>query len=56
MKRYGREQQRRHTFWFRSGGTGDRNGEGIDRDDTDEEGGENNFGEHDDGSVVRKNR
>ena len=40
-------------MWFRRGGTGDRNPQGIDRERADNEGDESEFGEHDDGSVVR---
>jgi len=36
------------TLWFRSGGTDDRNGHGIDGESADGEEGESGFGEHDD--------
>jgi len=52
--RYGREQSGGVTFWFGSGGTGDRNGKGVDRDGTDDERGKNDFGEHDDWECGEK--
>jgi len=42
------------TFWLRSGGAGDRNGQGIDRESTDDEEGESGFREHDDKECREK--
>ena len=39
------------TLWLRSGGAGDRNGQGIDGENPDEEEGESSFEEHDDVSF-----
>ena len=34
-------------MWFRRGGTGDRNGQGVGGESSNNEGDENEFGEHD---------
>jgi len=52
--RYGRERSGRLTFRLRSRGTGDRNGQGVDGDSADDEGGESDFGEHDDRECREK--
>ena len=48
MVRCDRERSGKLTLWLRSGGAGDRNGQGVDGESSNEEGGENGFGEHDD--------
>ena len=42
------------TFWLRSGGTGDRNDQGVDGEGGDDEGGESDFGEHYDRECRKK--
>jgi len=54
MIRYGRERSGKLTFWLGSGLTGNRNAQGVDGKSTDGEGGENDFGEHDDMECRRK--
>ena len=44
---YGRERSRILTFWFRDGGTRDRNGQGVDGEDPGDEESENSSEEHD---------
>ena len=48
MIRYGRKRSGKLTFWLRSGRTGDRKDHRVDGESTDSEGGESDFGEHDD--------
>ena len=47
MVRCDREQSGKLTLWLRSGGPGDRNGQGVDGESSDPEEDENGFGEHD---------
>jgi hypothetical protein len=44
----------RPRFWRRSRRTGDRDGQGVDVNSTDGEGGESDFGEHDDRECRKK--
>ena len=46
--RYGRERSGKLTPWPRSGGAGDRTGQGVDGECPDDEEGESSSGEHDD--------
>jgi len=49
-----RERSGKPTFWLRSGGKGDRNGQGVDAESPKDEGGESDFGEHSDWECREK--
>ena len=56
MIRYGGGWSKELTFRHGCGGTSDRDGKGVDRKSTDDEGSESGFGEHDDSECCGRGR